>query len=310
MSEASLSWAISAHDRQRRDSPRGVKRSPAPAPAAPPRRASARSSHCRTARRRRGRPRPAARARSTSASARRERTVARRDLVRVDQALAVEAEPPPLLGLREKAFRIVQAVEHPIEHRDARRARREHDQLQRGRDRLPRQRRAAVEGRREGRSFRRSGRRPRLAISARREHPGGGLDHRQHRLADCVRTPLTRCAEIARGTTTKSAFDRATASRSSECHSVPTPLTRIATGIGHVPRNGLDRGLARLVLVVAASRHPRGRARRDPHPLRAPWRSRAGWTPAGTAPTARRTGRAHVDFASTRAHRRRIMARP
>ena len=37
---------------------------------------------------------------------------------------------------------------------------------------------------------------------------------------------------MARGTTTKSAFDRATASRSSECHSVPTPLTRIATGIG------------------------------------------------------------------------------
>src|SRR5690242_20779528 len=34
-------------------------------------------------------------------------------------------------------------------------------------------------------------------------------------------------------TTLFRSLDRATASRSSECHSVPTPFTRIATGIGH-----------------------------------------------------------------------------
>ena len=72
MSEASLSWAISAHDRRSAIRQGAARRAPAPAPAAPLRRACARSSRCRTARRRRGRHRPAlAPARSRPRSARR-----------------------------------------------------------------------------------------------------------------------------------------------------------------------------------------------------------------------------------------------
>src|ERR1051326_7991191 len=48
----------------------------------------------------------------------REGPVARSDLVWVNQALAVEAEPPPLLRLFEEAVGIVEAVEDAIERRD------------------------------------------------------------------------------------------------------------------------------------------------------------------------------------------------
>ena len=102
ISGASLSWAISAHDRQQRDSPSGrLVGGPLRAPAAPLRRASARSSRCRTARRRRGTPRPAPRAIDFGLRSAR-RPVARVNLVGVDQALAVEAQPPALLGFGEK----------------------------------------------------------------------------------------------------------------------------------------------------------------------------------------------------------------
>ena len=46
-------------------------------------------------------------------------------------------------------------------------------------------------------------------------------------------TPFSKYAEAVLGRTAKSAADRDTASTSSECHSLPTALTRIATGIGH-----------------------------------------------------------------------------
>ena len=39
--------------------------------------------------------------------------VARRDLVRVDQALAIEPEAAPVLGLREEALGVVKAIEDP-----------------------------------------------------------------------------------------------------------------------------------------------------------------------------------------------------
>src|SRR3954467_2380443 len=43
--------------------------------------------------------------------ARRKRAVARCDLVGVDQALAVEAEPAPVLGFGEEALLVVERVE-------------------------------------------------------------------------------------------------------------------------------------------------------------------------------------------------------
>ena len=78
--------------------------------------------------------------------ARREGPVARIDLVGVDQALAIEAEPPPLLGFPQEALRIVEAVEHAIERRNASSARSKDDHLQRVGDRFARgiQRQAEV----------------------------------------------------------------------------------------------------------------------------------------------------------------------
>src|SRR5206468_10266289 len=54
------------------------------------------------------------------------------NLVGVDQALAVEAEPPPRLRLLEETFGVFKAVEHAVERRNSRGARREQNQLQRG----------------------------------------------------------------------------------------------------------------------------------------------------------------------------------
>ena len=56
--------------------------------------------------------------------------VARFNLVGVDQALAIESQAPPLLGLPQKAVRIIVAVEHAIERSNACRAGGQHDHLQ------------------------------------------------------------------------------------------------------------------------------------------------------------------------------------
>src|SRR5260221_13130978 len=50
---------------------------------------------------------------------RRESLVARGDLIGVDEALAVEAEPPPLLRLIEEAVSIIETVEYAVEGRDS-----------------------------------------------------------------------------------------------------------------------------------------------------------------------------------------------
>ena len=139
--------------------------------------------------------------------ARREGAVARLDLVRVDQALAVEAEPPPVR--RPRATK-PSASSRPL-NTPSNAA-------------MPAARAAStiicsdaeIGSRVASSGRRRSARRSLVpaispphsrAISARGEHAGGGLDHRQHRLADrFARRRCTRCAEIARGTTTKSAL--------------------------------------------------------------------------------------------------------
>ena len=144
----------------------------------------------------------------------------RRDLVGMDQALAVEAEPPSLRRLREKAVAIVEAVEHAVEHRDARPP--------------------APQGRSTA-ATPRSARAPHPAAGADRPKVVGAGDQRrrtraqspapQARLPRSRSSPAPACPIVvarrrepdarrsARGTTTKSAFERATASRSSECHS-------------------------------------------------------------------------------------------
>src|SRR3954470_1652660 len=68
----------------------------------------------------------------------REGPVAELDLVGMNQALAVEAEPAAVLRLGEKAIRVVEAVEHAVERRDAGGPRRKNDPLERCRDRLAR----------------------------------------------------------------------------------------------------------------------------------------------------------------------------
>ena len=229
----SLSWAISAHDRRRPIRQVAARPRPAPAPAAaastcmrsiisssnrsaPPWNAS-------TSALARARPRP-----RSGAKARWHGSI----WLGWIRLLPSKPSAPPSAASRSEALGIVEPVEHAVEHRDAGGPRGKHDQLQRSRDRLARRVRAAGGGRRAGRWCRQSARRtrgrspPRPArLPQSRSSPAPAC-----RLLRRHRGP--RCAEIARGTTTKSAFDRATASRSSECHSVPTPLTRIATGIG------------------------------------------------------------------------------
>src|SRR4051794_8051324 len=51
--------------------------------------------------------------------ARGEFLMARRNLVRVDQALAVETEAAALLRFRAKSLGIIEPVEHSVEHRHA-----------------------------------------------------------------------------------------------------------------------------------------------------------------------------------------------
>ena len=109
----------------------------------------------------------------------------RADLVRVDQALAVEAERRPC-SASEEAIGIIEPVEHAIEGGNARGARGQEiicsDAEIGSRD--------ASSGRR--RSERRSlvpaiSAAPEPAICGCSEHPGGGFDHRQYRLADRLR---------------------------------------------------------------------------------------------------------------------------
>src|SRR5438128_1908493 len=134
MSGASVSWAISAHDRQR-----------------PIRQASLPSRPLQHALRRLDvhaldhlivEPLGASAERLDErfgaldlSRAWRERLVARSDLVGVDQALAVEPKPAPALGLRKEAVGIIEPVEHAVERHDAGCAGGEDNHLQRSRDR-------------------------------------------------------------------------------------------------------------------------------------------------------------------------------
>ena len=115
-----------------------LSRRRARAPAAPPRHACARSSGRRSARRRRGTPRPApAPVRfppRVGAKARWQGAI----WLGWIRLLPSNPSAPPLPAFAHEAVGIVEAVEHAVEHRNARCARREHDHLQRGRDRLAR----------------------------------------------------------------------------------------------------------------------------------------------------------------------------
>ena len=75
-------------------------------------------------------------ARSTSAAEGANASVTGLDLVGVDQALAVESEATPLLRFAAEAVAVLEIVENTVEHRNAGSARGEHDELERGRDRL------------------------------------------------------------------------------------------------------------------------------------------------------------------------------
>src|SRR3954451_12106587 len=68
----------------------------------------------------------------------RKRLMARRDLAGMNQALAVEAKPTPLLRLLQETGGIVEAVEHAIEGGDSGGARSQHDHLQRRGNRFAR----------------------------------------------------------------------------------------------------------------------------------------------------------------------------
>src|SRR6185437_5751133 len=74
---------------------------------------------------------------------------------------------------------------------------------------------------------------------------------------------------IARGTMAKSALERATASRSSECHFVPTPLMRIATGIGQTSQTASTAALRAAVLSSDFTASSRSRTTRSAPALRA-----------------------------------------
>src|SRR4051812_11008284 len=120
MSAVSVSWAISAHDRQRVI--RQVSRSGACPLQHPPRGLDVHALdhlvvEALGAAVEGGDECPGAR---DLGGARREGPMTERDLVRMDQALAVETEAPPLLRLPQEAIGIVEAVEDAIERRDAR----------------------------------------------------------------------------------------------------------------------------------------------------------------------------------------------
>src|SRR5580765_3304289 len=69
---------------------------------------------------------------------RRERLMTWRDLVGMNQALAVEAEAAAVLRFLQEAVGIVEVVEHAVESRDAGGPRGKHNHLQRGGNRLTR----------------------------------------------------------------------------------------------------------------------------------------------------------------------------
>ena len=69
--------------------------------------------------------------------------------------------------------------------------------------------------------------------------------------------------KAARGSTADCAFDRATWSMSSECHSVPIALIRIATGIGQSPATASTAALRALSLSAAFTASSRSRMTRS-----------------------------------------------
>ena len=78
-----------------------------------------------------------ARACSTCVGARREDLVARLDLPRVDQRLAVEAHLAALARLGEEAVGVLDVVEDPVDHGDPGGTGGEQRELERGLDRRP-----------------------------------------------------------------------------------------------------------------------------------------------------------------------------
>ena len=111
--------------------------------------------------------------------------MARLNLVRVNQALAVEAEAAPVLRLPQKTLCIFEAIEHTIEGRNTGRAGGKHNQLERGRYRFARrvERQAQVRPKivRPGNQPRRNAR----DLSG-RQNSRGSLDHRERRLVHCL----------------------------------------------------------------------------------------------------------------------------
>ena len=230
--------------------------------------------------------------------ARREGAVARRDLARVDQALAVEAEPPALLGLGEEARRRSSRLLNTPSNTAIPAARAASTiSCSDGRDRLARrvERQAQVGAQVVGAGDQRRALRarfpaPRARPRRSRSSPAPACRLLRATTADEMRRHRPRnddqvglaIARPRRGP--------------SECHSVPTPLIRIATGIGQSLCDRLDRRVARRRLVLRLHRILEVEDDQVGARSRAPWRSRAGSTPAGTAPTARRTGRCSCRF--------------
>ena len=231
---------------------------PSPAPAAPPRRACARSSRCRTARRRRGTPRPApSPARPRPRSARMRDGKARSGWGGSGSCRRSPAAAPPRLRARKPSpsSRLLNTPSNTATPAARAASTISWSEAEIGS-------RVASSGRR--RSARRSlvpAMSPAVsgAISAAASTPAAVSIIASTGLPTASATPCTRCAEIARGTTTRSAFDRATASRSSECHSradaVDPDRDRHRPGVRH----RLDRRLRAPNPCPPASPHLRGR---------------------------------------------------
>ena len=170
----------------------------------------------------------------------REDLVARLDLARVDQRLAVEAHLPALVRLGEEALGVLDVVEDPVDDGHPGGPRREDRELERGLDRRPARARtsprAPCRGRWSRARGRRAGRTPRAISSACSTATGvstiaqsrvcsgapGGLHGRDQ--SDAPRRPSSTL-----GTTIASGPAAAAAARSASCHCVPSPLTRIVS---------------------------------------------------------------------------------
>ena len=128
-----------------------------------------------------------------------------------------------------------------------------------------------------------------------RKHACGGLDHRQHRLADRLGDFAD---EVGRDGARNDDQIGVRAADRIEIERMPFGADAVDPDRdGHRPavRDGFDRGRRAAALSSAFTASSRSRTTRSAPPP-APWQSRAGWTRAGTAATARRTGRCSCRF--------------